>query len=76
LFENKKIPDKEQFNSYARYSAMAFQMAIIIGVGTFGGYQLDIWLGLKFKIFTIVLSLFSVILAIYFFVKDFIHPKK
>lgn len=74
--EKNKLPDKDQINNYARYSALAFQMAVIIGLGTFGGYKLDQLLGLKFKIFTIVLSLVSVIAAIYYAVKDFLKPKK
>jgi hypothetical protein len=71
-----KIPDKDQINYYAKYSALAFQMAIIIGLGTFGGYKLDQLLGLKFKIFTVILALISVIAAIYYAVKDFLKPKK
>lgn len=74
--EKDKLPDKDQINNYAKYSALAFQMAVIIGLGTFGGYKLDQLLGLDFKIFTIVLSLLSVIMAIYFAVKDFLKPKK
>lgn len=74
--DKKKIPDKDQINNYAKYSALAFQMAAIIGLGTFGGYKLDQLLGLKFKIFTVVFSLLSVIIAIYFAVKDFLKPKK
>ncbi|NJK96979.1 MAG: AtpZ/AtpI family protein [Bacteroidales bacterium] len=71
-----KIPDKDQVNFVAKYSALAFQMAIIIGLGTFGGFKLDQLLGFKFKIFTVVLALLSVVAAIYFAVKDLIKPKK
>jgi hypothetical protein len=74
--DKKQLPDKDQINNYAKYSALAFQMAVIIGLGTFGGYKLDQLLGLNFKIFTIVLSLLSVVMAIYFAVKDFLKPKK
>lgn len=74
--EKEKLPDKDQINFYVKYSAMAFQMAVIIGLGTFGGYKLDKWLGLKFNIFTIVLALISVAAAIYFAVKDLMKPKK
>lgn len=74
--EKGKLPGKDQINYYAKYSAMAFQMAVIIGLGTFGGYKIDHWLGLKFNIFTIVLALVSVVAAIYFVVKDLLKPKK
>ena len=63
----KKLP-----NSYAKYSGMAVQMAAIIVGGVLGGIQLDKWLGLKFPIFTLGLTLFSVFLAIYYFIKDVI----
>lgn len=47
-------------------------MAAIMGGGTYGGVKLDEWLGLKFPIFTLVLAMVSVFLAIYIFIKDFI----
>lgn len=74
--DKSKIPEKDQINYYAKYSAMAFQMAVIIGLGTFGGYKLDQLLGLKFHIFTIILALLSVVAAIYYAVKDLLKPKK
>lgn len=43
-----------------------------MGAGTYGGVQLDKWLGLKFPIFTLALAMASVFLAIYIFIKDFI----
>jgi predicted MFS family arabinose efflux permease len=52
---------------------MAIQMAAIITGGVLGGIQLDKWLDLKkFPVFTLVLTLLSVFLAIYYFVKDII----
>lgn len=61
---------KKPLNDYAKYSAMGFQIVIIIFIGVFGGYKLDKFLDLSFPIFTILLSLLSVVLAIYFVVKD------
>lgn len=49
---------------------MGIQMAAIITGGVFGGIQLDKWLNLKFPVFTLVLTLGSVFLAIYYFIKD------
>ena len=48
---------------------MAFQMLAIILVGVFGGWKLDQLLSTK-PLFTILLSIISVVLAIYFVVKD------
>ena len=59
-FDQKKRP----LNSYARYSGMGLQMLTIILIGIFGGYKLDGWLHTK-PLLIIILSLLSVILAIY-----------
>ena len=63
---NQKPPD----NYFIRYSNMGFQMLVIIGLGVWGGIKLDQVTHLKFPVFTIVLSLVSVVVAIYFVVKD------
>jgi hypothetical protein len=71
--KNLLKPPKESrppLESYARYSSLAFQMFAIIGIGIFGGFKLDQWLGLKFPVFTVLLSLLSVAAAIYIAVRD------
>jgi F0F1-type ATP synthase assembly protein I len=50
-------------------------MLVIILVGVFAGLKLDEFLKWKFPVFTIVLSILSVVLAIYYAVKDFIKMK-
>jgi ATP synthase protein I len=65
---------KKQLNDYARYSAMGFQMAAIIFVSTWAGIQLDEYLQLKVPVFTLVFSLLSVVLSMYYFVRGF-HKK-
>lgn len=54
---------------------MGTQMLVIIGLGVFGGYSLDKWLGWKVPVFTLVLSLLSVGAAIYLSIKDFLKKK-
>lgn len=66
----KQQKEKNKFKAYAKYSNMAFQMIAIILIGTFGGLKLDEYLALGFPIFTVSLSLISVVLAIYISVKD------
>jgi hypothetical protein len=51
---------------------MGLKMAIIMGGGTYGGIELDKYLQLKFPVFTLIFSMLSVFLAIYYFIKDFI----
>ena len=66
---------KKQFNDYAKYSSIAFQMLAIILVGVFGGIKLDEFLKTKFPVFTVILTILSVVLAIYFVIKDLIKFK-
>jgi hypothetical protein len=63
---------KNKFNNYVKYSNLAFQMMIIIVAGTFGGFKLDAYLNWDFPVFTLILSLGSVVVAIYLAVKDLI----
>ena len=69
---NPKNQPKElkKLESLTKYSTMAFQMVIIIGLGVFGGIKLDKWLHMRFPLFTVLLSLIAVALSIYFMIKD------
>jgi antibiotic biosynthesis monooxygenase (ABM) superfamily enzyme len=49
---------------------MGIQMGAIIAAGVWGGIQLDKLLHLKFPVFTLILTLLSVFLAMYYFIKD------
>jgi hypothetical protein len=51
-------------------------MVVIILIGVIGGMKLDHWLKPKFPVFTVVLSFLSVMLALYYSLKDFIRMKK
>lgn len=62
--------------SYARYSAMAFQMGILIAAGAFGGYFADEWLNFRFPVFTILLSLVAVAGAIWLMIKEITNLNK
>jgi F0F1-type ATP synthase assembly protein I len=66
--------NKKALGNYARYSSMALQMLVIILLGMFAGYKLDQWLHIK-PILTIILSLSSVILAIYIVTRDLLKKK-
>lgn len=72
-------PKKSQpnsLNAYAKYGALGVQMALIIGGGCYGGYKLDEYYKNTTPIFTIILSLASIALAMYVVLKDFIKPDK
>jgi F0F1-type ATP synthase assembly protein I len=67
---------KKSLVNYTRYSSIAFQMLVIILIGVFGGIKLDEWLKLTVPVFTIILSILSVILAIYTVTRDLLKPGK
>ncbi len=67
-----KLPDnnrKNRFDNFIRYSSLGFEMMAIIGIFTFGGYKIDQWMKNEFRIATLVLMIFSVIIAILYGVK-------
>jgi hypothetical protein len=52
-------------------------MIAIIVIGVLGGMKLDKWItAMEFPLFTMVLSISSVIFATYYAIKDFIKPQK
>lgn len=55
---------------------MAIQMFAIIGIGSFAGVKLDEYFPSTNKVWTIILSLSSVILSIIFVVRQIIHESK
>ena len=52
---------------------MAFQMGAIIGLGAWGGMKLDEKLQTASKLFTIILSLSSIFLALFLTIRDAIN---
>ncbi len=64
---------KKSMNDYAKYSSIAFQMVFIILVGVYIGVKLDEWLTNGLPVFTLIFSLLSVSLAIYYVIKDLIR---
>ena len=67
---DKNNQKKKLISNYGKYSSIAFQMLAIILLGVWGGVKIDEWLEMSIPIFTIILSLLSVVLAIYSVVKD------
>jgi len=69
----KPIKKKKQLNSYVTYSSLATQMAVIIAAGAFFGDYLDKKYTLDTPIYTIILSLLSIFLALYYVLKKIIN---
>jgi len=55
---------------YAKYSGMAFQMGIIILIGTLIGREIDRYFELQTPWATVALALFSIFAALYLTLKD------
>jgi len=69
----KEIESKKKLlKSYGKYSSIALQMLFIILIGVFGGIELDKLFDFQFQVFTLTLSILSVVLAIYYVTKDFL----
>lgn len=73
--QNQNRKPQKPLNAYARYSSLGLQMAVIIAGGTYGGHKLDEYYRNETPVFTIVLSLLSIAIALYLILKDLIKPK-
>jgi ATP synthase protein I len=69
-------PGKEGLNKFIKYSTLGFEMALIIGLGTWGGVALDDYFMNETPGFTIALSLFSVIGSLYIVIKRLLNDNK
>lgn len=69
-----KTDPRKNLEAYARYSGIAIQMLVIIAGGTFGGYFLDKKLSTG-PLFTVILSLAAVVIAIYFVTRDLLRRR-
>lgn len=65
--------EKKELNNYVKYSNLAFQMAVIIFLGVWGGLKLDDWINTDFPVFTLIFTLLSIGLSMYYALKDFIR---
>jgi len=74
--QKREKGNNNSLNSYARFSSIAIQMFVIIGIGTFGGIKLDEYFQNTNNLFTIILSSISVILSILYVVWGIISSSK
>lgn len=73
---SKKTKSKKQLNNYALLSGIAFQMFAIIGIGSYIGVKLDEHYPNKHNLYTIILSLSAVIMAIVSAIRRIISASK
>jgi F0F1-type ATP synthase assembly protein I len=73
--EEEKERIGKPINEYARYSGIGFQMIATILIALFAGIKLDKWLAMKFPLFTLILTLLGVGIAMYVVIKEFVKKK-
>jgi len=66
----------DKLNSYARFSGIAIQMFAIIAVGTFIGVKLDENYPNEYNLYTLMLTLSSVIASIIYVIRRIIAASK
>lgn len=74
--ENPSKKPNNSLNQYARFSGIAIQMGVIIGVSAWGGKKLDEYFNLNKPYLTIVCSLVGVAVALYLIIKEVINMGK
>ncbi|WP_411029434.1 AtpZ/AtpI family protein [Spongiimicrobium sp. 3-5] len=68
--DQQKLPKKNPLNAYAKFSGIAIQMIVIIGLGSWGGVKLDEKYPNEYHIFTLICSLASVAIATYMVIRQ------
>jgi F0F1-type ATP synthase assembly protein I len=78
LIEPKESKKKKgnRLNTYTRFSGIAFQMVVIIVLGSFGGVKLDEMYPNEYSVFTIIFSLTSVGISMYYVIRQVNHRKE
>jgi len=71
--KKSKKSKKKQLNLYIKYSSLTTQMAVIIAAGAFFGDHLDKKNTSDTPVYTIILSLLSIFLALYHVLKKIIN---
>jgi len=74
--KEEKTNNKKFIENYIRYSSLAIQMGVIIFIFVYAGQYIDKKFFENKTIFTIIFSVISVFIALYFALKDFIVRKK
>lgn len=74
--EDKPEKARSRMDPYLKYSGMAFQMGIIILVGTLVGKKLDSYFQTERPYLTVFMALLSIFAALYVSLKDLFTGNK
>jgi F0F1-type ATP synthase assembly protein I len=75
LTKNSMAGNDNSMRNYGRYSAMAFQMIVIVLGGVLLGYKMDQWLHMNKHVFLVILSILSGFLALFLTFRDMLKMK-
>jgi len=70
-----KKNDDNPLKFYAKYSSLALQMIAIIVAAAFGGKEIDKVVDIKFPVFTVGLTILSVIAAVIYGMREIFKQK-
>lgn len=69
--DRDKDNEKKPLNEYLKYSGLAMQMGITIGLATWAGVSLDAYFGFdKVPVFTLILVLLSIFASLYVLIRQ------
>ena len=68
--KNQFRKNKKKYDSFIRYSSLAFEMMGMIALGTFLGFKIDQWMENEFKGFTLGLMILSVIGSVFYSIRN------
>lgn len=74
--DTSKKAKPDPLKSYADYSTLGIQMVLIILAGAFGGRELDKVVSWQFPVFTVGLTILSLILAMLLFIRELFRKNK
>ena len=57
-------------NPFLRFTGIAFQMGALIGLGAWGGTELDAWAKNEKPVYTIILCLLAIGISLYLIIKE------
>ena len=63
--KNAKNPEEKSANDLGKFMGLGFQMLVIIALFTFVGYKLDAYFNNDMNLYTAILSLAGVLLALF-----------
>lgn len=73
------MPKEKKYDSslkfYAKYSSLGLQMIVIIVGAAFGGREIDKYVDWEFPVFTVSLTILSVILAVIYGMRGLFKEK-